>query len=106
MPSGHSWPGTIRVPSESHRYVPAPGPPKTRAPIIGHSRRGAREFARLTDFGDAVVDRYLHAGEWEPAEYDRHLTDWELTRYFERACGESAPRRPLAPGIWCRDTST
>ena len=36
-------------------------------------------------FGDPVVDHYLHAGEWEQAEYDRRVTDWELIRYFERA---------------------
>ncbi len=73
------------MPSESHIYVPAALPPKTRARIIGHSRHGDRESARPTPFRDAVVDRYLHAGEWEPAEYDRRVTDWELIRYFERA---------------------
>ncbi len=36
-------------------------------------------------FGDPVVDHYLHAGNWEQAEYDRRITDWELIRYFERA---------------------
>ena len=36
-------------------------------------------------FGDPVVDHYLHAGQWEQAEYDRRVTDWELIRYFERA---------------------
>jgi len=36
-------------------------------------------------FGDPVVDHYLHAGEWEQAESDRRVTDWELIRYFERA---------------------
>ncbi len=36
-------------------------------------------------FGDPVVDHYLHAGEWEQAEYDRRITDWEVIRYFERA---------------------
>ena len=35
--------------------------------------------------GDDVVEHYLHAGRWEQQEYDRRVTDWELTRYFERA---------------------
>ncbi len=35
--------------------------------------------------GDAVIDHYLHAGRWEQAEYDRRVTDWERTRFFERA---------------------
>jgi len=36
-------------------------------------------------FGDDVIDHYLHAGRWEQAEYDRRITDWERTRFFERA---------------------
>jgi glutamine synthetase len=36
-------------------------------------------------FGDDVVDHYVHAAEWEQSEYDRHVTDWEVTRGFERA---------------------
>src|ERR1051326_7283966 len=34
--------------------------------------------------GDAVLEHYLHAAEWEQFEYDRRITDWELTRGFER----------------------
>lgn len=36
-------------------------------------------------FGDGVVDHYLHAARWEQAEHDRHVTDWEIARGFERA---------------------
>ena len=36
-------------------------------------------------FGDAVVDHYVHAAEWEQAEFDRRVTDWELRRGFERS---------------------
>jgi glutamine synthetase len=36
-------------------------------------------------FGDAVVDHYVHAAEWEQGEYDRRVTDWELKRGFERS---------------------
>lgn len=36
-------------------------------------------------FGDDVVDHYVHAGRWELAECDRHVTDWDLKRGFERA---------------------
>jgi len=35
--------------------------------------------------GDAVVDHYVHAAEWEQGEYDRRITDWELKRGFERS---------------------
>ena len=36
-------------------------------------------------FGDAVVDHYVHAAQWEQGEYDRRITDWELKRGFERS---------------------
>ncbi|HET7679568.1 MAG TPA: glutamine synthetase family protein [Xanthobacteraceae bacterium] len=37
-----------------------------------------------TALGDAVVDHYARTAEWEQFEYDRRITDWELTRGFER----------------------
>ncbi|MBL8561420.1 MAG: glutamine synthetase, partial [Gemmobacter sp.] len=36
-------------------------------------------------FGDAVVDHYVHAAEWELAEQNRVVTDWERQRGFDRA---------------------
>jgi glutamine synthetase len=36
-------------------------------------------------FGDDVIDHYLHAGRWEQREQDRRVTDWEVSRGFERA---------------------
>lgn len=35
--------------------------------------------------GDDVVDHYVHAANWEQFEYDRRVTDWEVSRGFERA---------------------
>jgi len=35
-------------------------------------------------FGEDVVDHYVHAGRWEQREYDKRVTDWEVTRGFER----------------------
>ncbi|MEZ5549379.1 MAG: glutamine synthetase family protein [Pseudomonadales bacterium] len=35
-------------------------------------------------FGDEVIDHYVHTARWEQQEYDRRITDWELTRGFER----------------------
>jgi glutamine synthetase len=34
--------------------------------------------------GDAVIDHYVQAANWEQAEFDRRVTDWEIARYFER----------------------
>ena len=36
-------------------------------------------------FGDDVIDHYVHAARWEQHEYDRRVTDWEVSRGFERA---------------------
>lgn len=35
--------------------------------------------------GDAVVDHYVRAAEVEQQEFDRVVTDWEVSRGFERA---------------------
>jgi glutamine synthetase len=35
-------------------------------------------------FGDQVVDHYLNYARTEQALFDRHVTDWERKRYFER----------------------
>ena len=36
-------------------------------------------------FGDAVIDHYHHAAQWEIAEHDRIVTDHEIRLGFERA---------------------
>ena len=35
--------------------------------------------------GDAVIDHYTRAAEWEQEEFDRIVTDWEIARGFEKA---------------------
>ncbi len=34
-------------------------------------------------FGDTFVEHYAASREWEEREFRRHITDWELERYFE-----------------------
>lgn len=36
-------------------------------------------------FGEDVIDHYVHAANWEQAEFDRRVTDWEINRGFERS---------------------
>lgn len=38
----------------------------------------AREF-----FGDAFVDHFAASREWEEREFRKHISQWELERYFE-----------------------
>lgn len=40
--------------------------------------KAAREI-----FGDIFVDHFTASREWEEREFRRHVTDWELQRYFE-----------------------
>ena len=43
-----------------------------------------RESATARDlFGADFVDHYAASREWECREYRRHISDWELSRYFE-----------------------
>jgi glutamine synthetase len=59
-----------------------PDVPKTLHDAVARLNKSKMLRAAL---GDDVIDHYVHAGEWEQAEYDRRVTDWELLRYFERA---------------------
>jgi glutamine synthetase len=34
-------------------------------------------------FGPAFVEHFAATREWEERMYRRHVTDWELARYFE-----------------------
>ncbi|MBT4838569.1 MAG: glutamine synthetase, partial [Methylococcales bacterium] len=34
-------------------------------------------------FGDAFVDHFAVTREWEEQEYRKHISEWELERYFE-----------------------
>ena len=43
-----------------------------------------RSKAARAAFGDRVVEHYLHAARWEQRAFDQAVTDWELTRNFER----------------------
>lgn len=40
--------------------------------------KAAREL-----FGDAFVEHFAATREWEEREFRKHITDWELKRYFE-----------------------
>jgi len=54
--------------------------PQTLAEAADALRRS--EAARQL-FGDAFVDHYAATRDWESREFRKHITDWELERYFE-----------------------
>ena len=43
--------------------------------------RASQEARQL--FGDEFVDHFAATREWEEREFRKHVTDWELARYFE-----------------------
>jgi glutamine synthetase len=45
--------------------------------VFKHSRT-ARSL-----FGDAFVDHFAASRQWEASEHRKHVSDWELQRYFE-----------------------
>jgi glutamine synthetase len=55
--------------------------PSTMREAIDALERGT--VARAA-FGDQVVDHYLNYARTEQGLFDRHVTDWERKRYFER----------------------
>ena len=58
-----------------------PQVPKTLREAIAELERS--NVARAA-FGDAVIEHYLHTARLEQQAFDQAVTDWELTRYFER----------------------
>lgn len=55
---------------------------------LPHDLAEAAERLRRSDtahkwFGSEFVDHYAGTREWEVRQYQRQVTDWELTRYFE-----------------------
>jgi glutamine synthetase len=63
-----------------HKFPEALALPRTlweSAQRLRQSRM-AREW-----FGDAFVQHFAATREWEEREFRKHITDWELSRYFE-----------------------
>ena len=73
----------LEPPFSGDAYVgkPSRGIPKTLRAATDCLRASAMLRSAM---GDAVIDHYVHAAEWEQLEYDRRVTDWELMRGFER----------------------
>ena len=55
--------------------------------LPGSLKEAAVEFAASPVareiFGDEFVDHYAATRDWEVREYERHVNDWQLKRYFE-----------------------
>jgi glutamine synthetase len=54
--------------------------PRTLMEAAGRLKGSA---AARSLFGDAFVEHYAASREWEEREFRKHISDWELDRYFE-----------------------
>jgi glutamine synthetase len=51
---------------------------------LWESAQALKSSAEARDlFGDAFVEHYAASREWEEREFRKHITDWEMERYFE-----------------------
>ena len=72
-------------PAISGNAYAQPQPPESGLPGTlweAAQRLKASQEARAM-FGDAFVDHFAATREWEEREFRKHITDWELSRYFE-----------------------
>ncbi len=61
------WPGELTLPRN-----------------LGHAAAAFRDSAVARDwFGDTFVDHFAATRDWEVRSFAKHVTDWELARYFE-----------------------
>lgn len=63
----------------------APPPDGLKLPVTLSHAAGtlARSDAARELFGGAFVDHFSQTRAWEAAQFRKHVTDWELKRYFE-----------------------
>ena len=50
---------------------------------MGRGAAPARIGSGAQLFGEAFVEHFVATREWEERQFRRHVTDWELKRYFE-----------------------
>jgi glutamine synthetase len=60
-------------------------PPELALPntLWDAAQRLKASSAARSQFGEAFVEHYAATREWEERQFRRHVTDWELARYFE-----------------------
>lgn len=74
----------LGAPVEGNAYQTTPAAEARLPRDLGEAARrlGASEVARDW-FGREFVDHFAAHRDWEVREFQKHITDWELRRYFE-----------------------
>jgi glutamine synthetase len=73
----------LALPPETKGDAGADGPGRLPRTLREATDRFAASKAARQIFGDGFVDHYARTRDWEVREYDKAVTDWELSRYFE-----------------------
>lgn len=71
-------------PTQGNAYdVSAPTERQLPSTLWDAAQRFKASSAARQLFGDVFVDHYAASREWEERAFRKHVTDWELARYFE-----------------------
>jgi glutamine synthetase len=71
-------------PIEGNAYdLPADGPRALPQTLWDAAQRLRASEAARDLFGEEFVDHFASTREWEEREFRKHISDWELARYFE-----------------------
>lgn len=68
---------------EGNAYADPKGAPSLPATLFEAAGRLRGSEAARAGLGDAFVEHFAASREWEEREFRKHVTDWELKRYFE-----------------------
>ncbi len=72
------------APCEGNAYLLATPAHRQLPRSLGEAAQRLRTSAAAqAAFGAAFVEHFAATREWEEREFQRHVTDWELARYFE-----------------------
>jgi glutamine synthetase len=63
--------------------LPSDGPGALPQTLWDAAQRLKASDAARNLFGDEFVDHFAATREWEEREFRKHISDWELARYFE-----------------------
>jgi glutamine synthetase len=74
----------LEAPVVGNAYDLAPTPDNAFPGTLFEAAQRLRRFEPAREwFGSAWVDHWASHREWEEREFRKHITDWELKRYFE-----------------------
>lgn len=75
---------TLGAPVQGSAYDQPHAPERALPPTLWDAAQRLRgSSAARALFGDAFVEHFAATREWEERELRKHITDWELARYFE-----------------------